>query len=191
MHTGARPYHPGNRRVVLRVAARDLQARYGLSDAALQHVLWVRLRPLQGQMLECLADFRQLASTLAHCVCIPAPSCCRTICASASMSLAVSAARTVYVIRRNACGAGVQVAGPRYNARTGILKLACDWHRMREDNRRQALHWALQLVEAALLEHPSEGWAEAQARQAALLATLPPGGESAAITYAPRREAPP
>jgi hypothetical protein len=45
LHTGAKPYHPANRRVRLSVAARDLQARYGLSDDALQFVCQVRTRP--------------------------------------------------------------------------------------------------------------------------------------------------
>jgi hypothetical protein len=58
---------------------------------------------------------------------------------------------------------------------------------MREDNRRQTLHWALQLVEAALLEHPSEGWEKAKARQTEFMAAVLPagsGGESPAAVYA-------
>lgn len=41
LHTGTASYHPGNGRVRLRVKARDLQAHYALSDAALVHVLQV------------------------------------------------------------------------------------------------------------------------------------------------------
>lgn len=52
----------------------------------------------------------------------------------------------------------VQVAGKRYNPKNGVISITCDRHRAREENRRQALHWTLRLVESALLEHPSEEW---------------------------------
>lgn len=52
----------------------------------------------------------------------------------------------------------VQIAGKRYNPSNGVISISCDRHRAREENRRQALHWALRLVETALIEHPSEAW---------------------------------
>jgi hypothetical protein len=62
-----------------------------------------------------------------------------------------------------------QVAGPRFNPRTRVLKISCDRHRAREDNRRQAMHWAIRLVEATLLEHPSEEWETLKVKQQELL----------------------
>ena len=53
-----------------------------------------------------------------------------------------------------------------------MLKISCDRHRAREDNRRQALHWAIRLVEASLLAHPSPEWEELKERQAAFAAEL-------------------
>eukprot|EP00892_Ulva_mutabilis_P012131 jgi/Ulvmu1/9290/UM050_0039.1 len=52
----------------------------------------------------------------------------------------------------------VAVAGNRYNEHTGVLSLSCDRHRAREDNRRQVMHFMLNLVESALVAHPSEEW---------------------------------
>jgi hypothetical protein len=43
-HTGNKPHYPGHRRVSLTVHVRDLQARYGLTDAALQTICQVRFR---------------------------------------------------------------------------------------------------------------------------------------------------
>lgn len=59
---------------------------------------------------------------------------------------------------RGQWGVFMQVAGKRYNPISGVISISCDRHRAREENRRQALHWALRLVETALLEHPSEDW---------------------------------
>lgn len=56
------------------------------------------------------------------------------------------------------CSHCVQVVGNRYNEHTGILTLSCDRHRAREENRRQAMHWMLNLIESALVAHPSEDW---------------------------------
>ena len=52
----------------------------------------------------------------------------------------------------------MQIAGKRYNPNNGVISITCDRHRARDENRRQALHWALKLVESALLQHPSEEW---------------------------------
>ena len=63
----------------------------------------------------------------------------------------------------------MQAAGKRYQQSKGILKMSCDRHRAREDNRRQALHWVLRLVETALLTFPSEEWEALKRRQLTLL----------------------
>lgn len=52
----------------------------------------------------------------------------------------------------------MQVVGNRYSPDTGILTLSCDRHRAREENRRQAMHWMLNLIESALTAHPSDEW---------------------------------
>ena len=66
----------------------------------------------------------------------------------------------------------LQVAGPRYNANRGILKISCDRYRQREDNKRQAMQWAVRLVEAALITHPSDEWEQLKARQQNMLESL-------------------
>lgn len=63
----------------------------------------------------------------------------------------------------------VQVAGQRYNKNTGELKISCDRHRAREDNRRQALHWLIRLVESGHLKHPSPAWESMKQRQTAFM----------------------
>lgn len=66
LHTGFKPYHPAHRRVVLRVAVHDLQARYGLSDDAMQYMLEVRRAS------------RSRAHWLEQCsACWHAGACCR------------------------------------------------------------------------------------------------------------------
>jgi uncharacterized membrane protein YccC len=74
-----------------------------------------------------------------------------------------------YFFRYESVCISEQIAGQRFNERTGVLKISCDRHRAREDNRRQALHWAIRLVEVALLEHPSKEWEALKARQQVLL----------------------
>ena len=74
----------------------------------------------------------------------------------------------------------LQVAGARYNAAKGVLKISCDRYRAREDNRRQALHWALRLVEATLVAHPTDAWEDLKRRQRALLDTLDDGSGGSA-----------
>ena len=66
--------------------------------------------------------------------------------------------RSVNVASKHNWPVLMQVAGKRYNPNSGVISISCDRRRAREDNRRQALHWALRLVETALLEHPSEEW---------------------------------
>jgi hypothetical protein len=63
----------------------------------------------------------------------------------------------------------MQVAGKRYNPNTGVIRISCDRHRAREENRRQALHWALRLVESALKQHPSVEWEYIKSLQAEAL----------------------
>lgn len=123
LHTGTASYHPGNGRVRLRVDARKLQAHYALSDAALIHVLKVRLARDGG-------------------------------------------GGSFFCMERVADGAWrVQVAGSRYNKNTGLLKISCGKHRAREDNRRQALHWLIRLVESGHLAHPNAAWDSMKQRQ--------------------------
>jgi hypothetical protein len=71
----------------------------------------------------------------------------------------------------------VQIAGKRYNPRRGMLKISCDRHRAREENKRQTLHWALRLVEVALHMHPSEEWEDLKRRQQELALSLDIGDE--------------
>lgn len=51
LHTGNKPYHPANRRISLFVRARDLQARYGLSEDALQLACQVQNASLDKRRL--------------------------------------------------------------------------------------------------------------------------------------------
>jgi Mitochondrial ribosomal subunit protein len=67
------------------------------------------------------------------------------------------------------CICVMQLAGKRYNPNTGVIRIACDRHRAREENRRQALHWALRLVESALKQYPSEEWEHIKSMQSEAL----------------------
>jgi hypothetical protein len=70
------------------------------------------------------------------------------------------------------CCAVLQVAGRRYNHRSGLITITCDKHRAREENRRQALHWVLRLVEAALIHHPSDVWEDIKTGQNLAMSSL-------------------
>jgi hypothetical protein len=94
MHTGERMYHPGNRRVVLRVAARDLQARYGLSEDALQHALQVRVRQSPHPMF---APLTLPAINGAGSACAAAPCC---VCCTAAPQRARPESRPLHQAMR-------------------------------------------------------------------------------------------
>ena len=72
---------------------------------------------------------------------------------------------TQAICRLNRIRFWLQLAGTRYNPASRVLKLACQRHRHREDNRRQAMHWVINMVEAAHLKHPSDSWEHRKSAQ--------------------------